>query len=169
MKTLNASLRSWMHFMKLLNYSKTVRNQSPVQVWWQNVGSPGAKLYHRGCCYWVWQVLIRITSSCCFQREGKKFFFTSDWNESFEERGVSPLSFAFFFKAAEWLWHTPMRATHPRNLLPQTLSCHYRAMLRHQRQNWSWFRQEHLLSFFAAPSCHRSPFSLPSWKESNVW
>lgn len=74
LKILNAMYESWMHFIKLINYSKNVRNQSEIQVRWHNMGSSGAKMYHRGCCYWVWQFLIRITSSCCFQTEGKKFF-----------------------------------------------------------------------------------------------
>lgn len=90
-----------MHFIKLLNYSETVRNQSPVQVRWQNVGSPGAKLYHRGCCYWVWQVLIRITSSCCFQTEGKKsFYLRLEW-KLWGARRIS--SFICFLLQSSWM------------------------------------------------------------------
>lgn len=90
-------------------------------------------MYYKHCCYCIWQVLIRILSSCCFQTE--KNSFTCNWNESFEEHRASPLSFAFRFKAAEYLWHNPVGATHSQNLMPLTLSCHYLALLRHQQQS----------------------------------
>lgn len=97
---------------------KNIRHQSQICRMWE-CASSGAKMYYKRCCYWVWQHLIRIISSCCFQTE-KKIIFAYEWNESLEEHGASPLSFTYFFKAAECLWHTPMRATHSRNLSPDT-------------------------------------------------
>lgn len=116
---LKAIIESGKRFTKLPNYLKmplTHRNSRYRKKW----GSSGAKICYKCCSYWVWQPLIRITFSCCYQRE-KKSFHAQDRNEGFEARGASPLldlSFAFFFKGAECLWHTPMRALHSRT------SCH---------------------------------------------
>lgn len=65
--------KSRMYFIKLLNYEKISGTNHRFKER-HKCGGSGAKTYYKCCCYWVWQLLTRIISSCCSQSEKKKVF-----------------------------------------------------------------------------------------------